>query len=587
MKKFTFKGIIALFFLFAFSQNESFSQTATITPANSVILAGSTQTFTVVTSGFGSNNNNRTFAYTITGPGATIPATPTSIFCTSGCNSEDHSFQFPTAGTYTVGVTVTQTQGGSNVASTSTSITVVGIPNAPNLWATSSSGNQVSSFTVTNGLYVNGPTDIFDPFPSTTETTAALGRSDKPTAANGYFYWLPNNYTGNAGLVQVYASNATGGSRTLIGSLDVNGASGSDLGFVRLGMDGNGVGWILAADNSTVFLAKFISNLANPVAITLEDANVALTGGTASTFFNGDICFSGTGALYALANNGSTTQIFIGTPNGSSTTLTKKWDLVSPGGATFNVNVNGVAFDLLGSLYVSTADGLYYINAGKVNGPAGTVECALVKSQTGLQDLASNVFPSTTLLPVKLISFTGTLNGSTTNLNWVTESIQNFSHFEVERSTDGVNFTSIVNKNATGDLSSRATYVYGDNMTSFGANYAVYYRLKMIDLDGKFSYSNIILIRKDGKAITDIRVIPNPLIKGSIATIRFEASERATVNLNVLDMSGRTVLRQQNNVEQGTNSVPLNNFTTLQPGTYILQMNDGVNVQTTKFIIAK
>ena len=587
MKKFTFKGIIALFFLFAFSQNESFSQTATITPANSVILAGSTQTFTVVTSGLGGDNSNRTFAYTITGPGATIPATPTSIFCTSGCNSEDHSFQFPTAGTYTVGVTVTQTESGSNVASTSTSITVVGIPNAPNLWATSSSGNQVSSFTVTNGLYVNGPTDIFDPFPSTTETTAALGRSDKPTAANGYFYWLPNNYTGNAGLVQVYASNATGGSRTLIGSLDVNGASGSDLGFVRLGMDGNGVGWILAADNSTVFLAKFISNLANPVAITLEDANVALTGGTASTFFNGDICFSGTGALYALANNGSTTQIFIGTPNGSSTTLTKKWDLVSPGGATFNVNVNGVAFDLLGSLYVSTADGLYYINAGKVNGPAGTVECALVKSQTGLQDLASNVFPSTTLLPVKLISFTGTLNGSTTNLNWVTESIQNFSHFEVERSTDGVNFTSIVNKNATGDLSSRATYVYGDNMTSFGANYAVYYRLKMIDLDGKFSYSNIILIRKDGKAITDIRVIPNPLIKGSIATIRFEASERATVNLNVLDMSGRTVLRQQNNVEQGTNSVPLNNFTTLQPGTYILQMNDGVNVQTTKFIIAK
>ncbi|MBK8312004.1 MAG: T9SS type A sorting domain-containing protein [Chitinophagaceae bacterium] len=52
-------------------------------------------------------------------------------------------------------------------------------------------------------------------------------------------------------------------------------------------------------------------------------------------------------------------------------------------------------------------------------------------------------------------------------------------------------------------------------------------------------------------------------------------------------MSGPGVLRQQNNVEQGTNSVPLNNFTTLQPGTYILQMNDGVNIQTTKFIIAK
>ncbi|MBK8310946.1 MAG: hypothetical protein IPL04_08690 [Chitinophagaceae bacterium] len=104
--------------------------------------------------------------------------------------------------------------------------------------------------------------------------------------------------------------------------------------------------------------------------------------------------------MYALANNGATTQIFIGNPNGSSTSLTKKWDLVSPGGGVFNVNVNGVAFDLFGSLYVSTADGLYYINAAKVNGPAGTVECALVRAQLGLQDLASNVFPSTILLPV-------------------------------------------------------------------------------------------------------------------------------------------------------------------------------------------
>ncbi|MBK8310944.1 MAG: hypothetical protein IPL04_08680 [Chitinophagaceae bacterium] len=120
MKKFTFKGIIAFFLLFAFSQNDSFSQTATITPANSIILAGSSQNFTVVTTGLGGNNDNRTFAYTITGPGATIPATPTSIICTNGCNSQSHSFQFPTAGTYTVAVTVTQTQNGSAVASTST-----------------------------------------------------------------------------------------------------------------------------------------------------------------------------------------------------------------------------------------------------------------------------------------------------------------------------------------------------------------------------------------------------------------------------------------------------------------------------------
>ena len=468
-------------------------------------------------------------------------------------------------------------------------------PAAANLWASSSDGSIVSSYSVALGYYYSGPTTLFTPtFPGTTTGatyTSAIGRTDKPSQALGHHYWIGNTGS-NSGVVEIWGATSTGASPTRLGSIDMNGAGdGTSLGFVRLGMGPDGTGWILAGTSgggATLYLAKFATNLLAAVTPVIEDAEVTLVGGAASTFQNGDLCISGNGNIYALANDGSgTTQIFIGAPAGSSTTLTKKWDLVDNNNAAFTGSVNGVAFSSTGSLYITTAAGLYYIDATTVNGPAGTVETSLVHAQTGLHDLSSNVFPTNSTLPVKLISFTGTLNGNTTSLNWVTENIQNFSHFEVERSTDGINFTSIVSKNATGDLSSRATYLYGDNMTSFGANYAVYYRLKMIDLDGKFTYSNIILIRKDGKAITDIRVIPNPLIRGSIATIRFEATERATVNLNVLDMSGRTVLRQQNNVEQGTNSVPLNNFTTLQPGTYILQMNDGVNIQTTKFIIAK
>lgn len=582
MKKFTLKGILALLLVVVLSATKLSAQTATITPTLSAIAVGGSQNFTVTTTGFGNSGNDRTFAFTITGPGATIPASA-NINCTTGCTSQSQSFQFNTAGTYTVTCTVTRN---STVASTSTTIDVMAAPAAANLWATSSDGNQISSFTVSNGVYFSGPTNIFDPFPSTNETTAALGRNDKPSAALGYFYWLPNS--GTNGVVNVYAASSTGASRTLIGTLDVNGASNNTLGFVRLGMGPDGTGWILAGDNSRLYLAKFMSNGVNPVTITIEDDNVQLSvGASASTFQNGDICVSGTGNLYALANDGGgVTQIFTGFPAGSSTTLTKKLDLEDNAGNAFTGRVNGVAFDLLGSLYISTDNGLYFINQFTVNGPAGTVSCNLVRSQTGLQDLASNVFPSQSTLPVQLLSFTGNYRNQNTTLSWEVENMQNFSHFEVERSSDGASYATIAAKQPVGDPAVRATYQHIDNLSAVAGN-VFYYRLKMVDNDGKFKYSSIILVRKEGKTITGINISPNPMVSGDMITVRFEAASNATVDFKLVDMTGRVVITQQNKVSEGTNSVSISKLDRLQPGMYILQMNDGSAVQTTKLIISK
>jgi hypothetical protein len=59
------------------------------------------------------------------------------------------------------------------------------------------------------------------------------------------------------------------------------------------------------------------------------------------------------------------------------------------------------------------------------------------------------------------------------------------------------------------------------------------------------------------------------------------------IDFKVLDMSGRILLKQQNNVFAGTNSIPINNFERLQPGTYILQMNDAGAITTTKFSVVQ
>lgn len=592
MKTFTHvKGLITILF-FVLLHQKAVAQTPTVTlsPSNvQSVTAGGTIGFTATRNSNSQNwtggNGNFTYTWSSSPAGVTFTNNPRS---TNGNNSTTTA-TFPTTGTYLITCSVQEGGGGLSAVSAATTVNVT--PNVPaNLWATSSNGTQVSGFAVSNGTYVTGPTNIFAPsFPGGTTggtTTAALGRSAFPSINLGHFYWLPNT-SGNNGVVEVFASTSTGANVTRIGSLDVNGSSTNSLGFVRLGMGPDGTGWILAGDGSNVFLAKFISNGVNPVTITIEDANVTLTGGAAATFQNGDICISGSGKIYALANDGSgVTQLFIGSPTGSTTTLVKKWDLVTPGGAAFTGSVNGVAFDVLGSLYLSTSNGLYYINQNTANGPAGTVECSLVAVIAGLQDLASNAFPSQSTLPVTLVGFTASYNNGTTRLSWESENEENFSHYEVERKTAASrDFVTVSSKQALGNPGSNA-YVVNDDISSVTDD-VVYYRLKMVDIDGVFSYSNVIMVRKEKKSVKEITLSPNPVFKGSGATIRYTSGNNATVTIRVTDMAGRQVLSQQNNITSGTNSIQLNNLNKLQPGLYVVQLMNGNDISAYKFSVAQ
>lgn len=561
-------------------------------PALSIttILVGNSVNLTATrnaNSNWPGGNGNFQFTWSSTGPAAvSFTGNPTTITGTSNATTASG---FSVAGTYTVTCTVQEQGGGVTVASFSKTVEVLAsAPTTANLWATSSNGTVVSSFVVANGTYFSGPSTIFNPTfggPNGGSSTAALGRTDKPTPASGHFYYLPNTGSNN-GVIDIYGATANGSSIAVVGTVDLNGASNNSLGYVRLGMGPDGTGWILAGDGSNVYLAKFVPNGILPATVTIEDNNgITLVGGAASTFQNGDLCISGNGNIFALANDGNgVTQIFKGAPTGNSTTLTKVFDLVDNNGAAFTGSVNGVAFDLVGSLYLSTAAGLYYVDAATVNGPAGTVGCFLVQAQTGLQDLASNVFPVNSPLPVDLISFAGAYSNQKTNLNWVTENLQDFDRFEVERSSDGSNFATVATK-APVQTAARTTYLHTDDLSAVNGT-VFYYRLKMIDMNGQFKYSNVILVRKDG-TIKGIRINPNPVVSGGAATLRFEATAKGIVEFRIVDMAGRMVLKQQNNVAEGINSVQVNNLNRLQPGTYILQMNDGTVLQSTKFIIAQ
>lgn len=115
-------------------------------------------------------------------------------------------------------------------------------------------------------------------------------------------------------------------------------------------------------------------------------------------------------------------------------------------------------------------------------------------------------------LPVQLISFSASLNASNkVDLRWTTAAEVNFSHFVVEKSTDGKNFTEAGLVFAMGGVATNTNYMLSDNLGTTAPT-VIYYRLRSVDVDGDSEYSEtrIIRIAKTGTAAVDILAYPNP-----------------------------------------------------------------------------
>ncbi|MBI1343704.1 MAG: T9SS type A sorting domain-containing protein [Terrimonas sp.] len=194
-------------------------------------------------------------------------------------------------------------------------------------------------------------------------------------------------------------------------------------------------------------------------------------------------------------------------------------------------------------------------------------------------------FPSQSTLPVHLLSFSGRYVGTSTLLSWTAENEDKFRQYEVERSDNGRDFEQVGSISPAGGVGITRSYSLADNLASVNGN-VFFYRLKLVDLDGRFSYSPTVLIRRSSKAVSGIVINPNPVVNGN-ATVRMTAVAKGTVEFRVIDFTGKIVLQQKENVFEGNNSISLNNMGRLQPGVYTMQMIDGSDVVTAKFTVLK
>ena len=194
-------------------------------------------------------------------------------------------------------------------------------------------------------------------------------------------------------------------------------------------------------------------------------------------------------------------------------------------------------------------------------------------------------FPQPVILPVKLLSFSGSYSNNATALSWETESEVNFDRYEIERSGNGSDFT-YAGKVAAQAGNDKKQYEFTDNLASVSGG-LFYYRLKMIDIDGKFKYSNVILIRRDARSINGISISPNPVVGSANATVRLSSATTGKIDIRVIDMSGKVVLQQQSRVSEGTNSISINNTNRLQSGIYTVQVLQNDEAMNTKISILK
>ena len=184
-------------------------------------------------------------------------------------------------------------------------------------------------------------------------------------------------------------------------------------------------------------------------------------------------------------------------------------------------------------------------------------------------------------LPLHLLHFSGVLNTEAVALQWQSEQETNFSHFTIQRSFDGINFTALGNINGSGN-NSRNDYTYHDNdLKNQRQVQKVFYRLQLMDKDGSFSYSKILRFDLKQTAATNIIVFPNPAVHS--LNISFAQGKPGKVTISITNMKGMTVKNKTENMRAGRASLNID-VSMLSSATYIISVINADGTTQQKFI---
>ncbi len=285
-------------------------------------------------------------------------------------------------------------------------------------------------------------------------------------------------------------------------------------------------------------------------------------------------------ALPPTSHMNAVQNISQGTPSLNSSLVKLSWSATDdPGGS-------GVSYY---TVYVSTDQVNYSMFIPRISGtdttlslPTTSSYCffVLATDSTGntetLQPGQTQCFAANVALPVNWLYFTGNTVGKDNILNWATASETNSKQFNVERSFNSVSFSQIGTVGSSTN-STQTTHTY--QFTDYGIDKLnrvdMYYRLKQIDKDGNYTYSNTILLTYKQNNTGNSIVYPNPT--GGLITILVGDNGLVGSTAILYDINGRVL--QNIKISNSSQQVNLSHFVN---GTYFIKLKNGEMLKVIK-----
>jgi Secretion system C-terminal sorting domain len=208
--------------------------------------------------------------------------------------------------------------------------------------------------------------------------------------------------------------------------------------------------------------------------------------------------------------------------------------------------------------------------------------CAAVSRQYSLYMKSFNF----STLPVELYSFSAVKKDNGAEINWATASEINNEWFELERSTDGKEFTTAAMIAGNGTTAEKSSYSFTDKLKNVTAA-VVYYRLKQIDIDGNFTYSSVRTVKltnETAKAAV-INIFPNPVADHFKLSVNEPVQNDAVIN--VYDFTGKKVFSKIISNNKGNNFFNVDGLGKLVPGAYTVQLEYNNKAAVQKMIKVK
>jgi len=185
-----------------------------------------------------------------------------------------------------------------------------------------------------------------------------------------------------------------------------------------------------------------------------------------------------------------------------------------------------------------------------------------------------------TPLPIELLDFNARLNGNVVDLNWHTVTETNNDYFVVERTRDDLNWEPVLVIPGAGNSTSLLSYSEVDREPLEGVSY---YRLKQVDFDGSFSYSDLVSVLNTNRGFNqDVSLFPNPSSMG-LVYLRLGKSFRSNaVEIRIYDISGK--LHMSEKIANAGSDIQVN-CDDLPAGLYLAKVSSANKEVTKKLVI--